>query len=481
VTRAYAGLLAFDVALLCAGGCVLYGIGLVRDARSALRLAGLAFVVGWATFGVLASLALAAGLAVTVGEALAICALIAGAGFLLGRRVPPAAPTRPHRSAPWARRLAWGAGAMLACYLVALLVKAFVAPADTFWDTWAFWLPKAKAIYFFGGLDTRQGAFASFASPDYPPLLPGMDSTAFHFMGGIHAAALPLQAWVLVSAFFAGAGALLVRRVSPALVWPSLAMIAFMPRAGYYLLSAFADEPLAILLGLSAVCAALWLLDDDPRYAGLCGVFLAGATMLKNEGFLFGLFLTLVLGAVVVFQNRRRWRPAAALVLVPLLTIVPWKIWLATHGQPTSSPYYKFSNLAHPGYLADRAGRLERALSDLPQYLFAPHRWALVVPLALAAAALAFRTRSGLAVLLVGWLAVALLGLATVYWISPVPIGWYIATSAERVVLSMVVVCGLLFPLLLSQASSSREEGVRSTGNVRKRSSGRSQLVGGGG
>jgi hypothetical protein len=74
-------------------------------------------------------------------------------------------------------------------------------------------------------------------------------------------------------------------------------------------------------------------------------------------------------------------------VLVPLLTIVPWKIWLATHDQPTSSPYYKFSNLAHPGYLANRAGRLERALSDLPQYLFAPHRWALVVPLALAAAA----------------------------------------------------------------------------------------------
>jgi hypothetical protein len=140
------------------------------------------------------------------------------------------------------------------------------------------------------------------------------------------------------------------------------------------------------------------------------------------------------------------------LVLVPLLVIVPWKIWLATHAQPTSSPNYKFSNLAHPIFLADRVHRLGRAVSELPQYLFAPSRWLLVVPLALAAAALAGRRRPALALLLVGWLTLALLGLATIYWISPLPIGWFIATSAERVELSMVVVCGLLFPLLLCEA-----------------------------
>ena len=38
------------------------------------------------------------------------------------------------------------------------------------WDAWAFWVPKGKAIYFFGGLD--EGFFTSLPGSSYPPLVP---------------------------------------------------------------------------------------------------------------------------------------------------------------------------------------------------------------------------------------------------------------------------------------------------------------------
>jgi hypothetical protein len=454
--RAYAGLLALDCLLLATGASVLFALGLLRG-RSGWRLAGLAFLVGWACFGVLDSLALVAGLAVTVPEAVVLCAALSVAAAANYRRIPAARPALAlEEQSPWLRLLGLGAAALLAAYLVALLVQALVAPADPFWDSWAFWLPKAKSIYFFGGLDTGPGAFTSFANRDYPPLLPGMDATAFHFMGGVHPAALPVQGWALAAAFVAAVAALLGRRVPAGILWPSLATIVVMPRFAHYALSALADAPLALMLGLAAVCAALWLLDGDRRHAALCGVFLAASALLKNEGLLFGLFLVLALGVAVLFETRTRWRTVLALAAVPLLAILPWKIWLGANGEPTSSPYYRFSDLLHPGYLAGRAHRLGTAVYDLPQYLLAPHRWLLTVPLAVAAAVLVARRRPGLALLPVGFVVLALLGTATIYWISSIPVDWYIATSAERVVLSMVVVAGALFPLLLAEAPLAR-------------------------
>ena len=47
----------------------------------------------------------------------------------------------------------------------------FAEPSD--WDAWSFWLPKAKSIVYFGGLDTSTGGFTSFANSegwiDIPP------------------------------------------------------------------------------------------------------------------------------------------------------------------------------------------------------------------------------------------------------------------------------------------------------------------------
>ena len=58
----------------------------------------------------------------------------------------------------------------------ALLRRSLGDGAPLQWDAWAFWLPKAKSLLDFGGLDTAVGGFTSFANPGYPPLVPALEA-----------------------------------------------------------------------------------------------------------------------------------------------------------------------------------------------------------------------------------------------------------------------------------------------------------------
>jgi hypothetical protein len=65
VTSSYLGLAVLDVFLLAAGMGLLYGVGLVRSGRDALRNAGLALVAGWAAVGIIETTALVLGAPLT--------------------------------------------------------------------------------------------------------------------------------------------------------------------------------------------------------------------------------------------------------------------------------------------------------------------------------------------------------------------------------------------------------------------------------
>ena len=462
MTRAYVGLLALDLLLLATGTCVLYATGLVRDSRGALRLAGLSFVAGWARYGVLASLALIVGLSLTAVQTIALCVLITAAALLIGRRVP-AAPTPRAESAgpPWLRWVGIAAAALLALYFAAFLVRAFVSPAEEFWDGWAFWLPKAKAIYYFGGLDTGPGGFTHFASRDYPPLLPGFDATAFHFMGGAHPSVLPVHV-VPGASFLGAAGALLIRRVPSGFVWPVLAALALTPRFSSNLLSSIADQPVAIMLSLAAVCGALWLLEDGRPWLVLCGILLAAAALLKNEGLLFGLVLVAALGVGVLVEGGKRWRPILALACVPLLAIVPWKIW-AGLARPTDVVRLLLLVIPPAPRTARRPRRqawdgADRSPAVRPRPVPVVADGAAVS----ATAALLARRRPALALLPTVFFALAFLGLAFLYWIGSIPLDFWLNMSAERVAVSLVIVPGVLLPLLLSEALADAQPAVPS-------------------
>jgi hypothetical protein len=161
VTSEVAGLVALNVVLVAIGVALLAGIGFVRTPVDALRFIGLALVTGWAAIGITASLALMAGAALTVVEVVALAAVLAGGGALGARFVPAPRGSRARFTAVGAgNALAVAGAAVLLVYLEALFRRARLSEPGA-WDTWAFWLPKAKSIVYFDGLDTGQGGFTS--------------------------------------------------------------------------------------------------------------------------------------------------------------------------------------------------------------------------------------------------------------------------------------------------------------------------------
>jgi hypothetical protein len=448
VTREWLGLIALNAVLLGTGLALLAGLGVVRTAAQVLRFAGLALVTGWAALGIAASFALMAGAALTVVQTVAIAALLAAAGALAARVVPARAEQgRRLQTHGAANVLAVAGVAVLLVYLEALFRRARLSEPGA-WDTWAFWLPKAKSIVYFSGLDTDVGGFTSFANPDYPPLKPALDAIAFRFVGDVDPGALVVQHWLLTAAFFGALAALLAPRVRPAILWPSLAVLAVLPNFGALVGSLLADEPLALFFAVAGVCGGLWLLDRDPWLIALAGLFTAAAALVKNEGLMLALLLALLLAVVT---RGRPWRELAALAAAPVGAVIPWRLWMDANGVP-ESPALRLGDLVDPGYLADRTDRLSTALRELPPFLLAFDRWLLTVPLALGLALVLARRRPELSVYALGTVVLGFLGFATVYWASSYPLDWYIDTSAERVVSSLAVFAAALFPLLVSEA-----------------------------
>ena len=429
---------------------MLAGIGLVRDLRAAVRYAGLAFVLGWAATGVTASLALVAGLQLSVQTVLAFWTLLAAASLVLARTVPARTGSVIAEPSPLGQLIAF-AGAVL---LVAVLVASFQrtrASGPLHADAWGFWLPRAKTIFETGGIDTGLGGYTSFSHPEYPPLAPALDAIAFRFMGREDVLLLPIQHWVLFVAFLAALAGLLAGRVRPAFLWPSLASIALLPALERLVGSSLADEPLAELFALAGVCAALWLLEGDWRQAAVCGVLLASLSMTKNEGLMLGLVLVAALAAATALRS---WRTLVPLAAVVVLAAVPWRAWHRAHDVRDDSDY-RLGDLFDPGLLWDRIDRLGIALRELPQYALDPGRWLLAVPLALLLAALLARRRPQLAGFCAGTIFAVFLGYLTIYWIGLPEISFYLDSSAERISAGLAVFSAALAPLLAAEAYDS--------------------------
>jgi hypothetical protein len=446
--RELLGLAALDAVLLVTGLAILYGFGLVRTRRSALRLAGLAFLTGWAALGVGASLALVAGLALAVWQVLLVACVVVAPAAAVGRRVGAAAIERPLAARPGP--VALGAASVLGLYGAALLARTWLAGASTAWDAWAVWIPKAKSIVLFDGIDLGVGGFASFAHPYYPPLVPAMDAVAFRFMGSLDVTRLPLQDWLLFAAFVGALAGLLAGRVRPAILWPSLLALALMPSLDRLVGSSLADLPLALLFGLAGTCAALWLLEGVGAYLAVGGVLVAGAALTKNEGLPLGVLLALALVVCALLARRRPLLPVV-LGVVAVLAVLPWKLWLSAHDLPQTTEFY-YRDLLDPGFLGGRLDRLATALAEEPTYLLSPDQWLLAVPIALVAALLVASWRRGLAPLTAGVVVAGFVGQAAVWWIGRPPIDWFIETSAQRTLASLAVFSAAMVPLLLSEA-----------------------------
>jgi len=454
--RSLLGLVALNLFALGVGAGLLWGLRGWRSWWELARLAGLAYMLGVAAIGVALTLVLVVGIPfsfatiVLVGIALAAAGL--GVGVRLGRPRPLLGPG-PRRIGLAGAALA----ALVIVYLEALFRAARLSGLYAF-DAWSFWVPKAKAIYFFGGLDEQ--FFSELPNATYPPLVPALEATAFHFMGSPDVVTLHVQFWFLLAGFVAAVVGLLATRVPPVLLW-SFALLALVsPRVVGRTLEPQADFTLDYLFGLAALLVALWLLERQPWQLASATLFL-GATMLtKREGQL----LAACVIAAALAASWRGWRSAwprlglasACAVAVAL----PWRVWYVSHDLTGEFPTSGVTGLL------DNLDRARPSLQSVLSSAFDAGLWTVVLPLVIAAIVLAFiagaRTLPVYAALVYG---LALAGFTWAIWSFTeleVPIEQDEAINpVVRLTASLVILSVALAPLLLDAAWRGTDRAAR--------------------
>ena len=434
------------------GIAIMIGLGLVRARRDTLLLAGVAVIVGWAATGTWLTLLLVAGFDVSVGAVLLGWLGLVGAGAALTRRVPArsavAIPVPSGR-----RRLALLGAAAVVIVAAALVLVRSVFPTGLFHgDVWSFWIPKAKAIYYFDGLDTAAGGFTSQLSPDYPPLKPAVDAAVFAFAGEADPLLLPAHNAVLAVAFLAAAIAILWRLAGAEVAAGGGLVLVALPGFRDLAGSSLADESLALLFALATLLAVDWLFARDPRTLALASLLLAACVLTKNEG---ALLTAVVVGLLLIVARCRRHVLAAA--VAPAAAFVVWRVWLVAHDVPRN-PAQRFEKLGDPGYLADHLHQLAHGARRLAEEVSDPGLWSAAVPLALAATIALVRRRTDVAIIAAGIPLASLAGFAVVYWIGPSrvfafePQYTFIEDNVRRVVAPVALCSAALLPLLVREA-----------------------------
>lgn len=428
---------------------------------------GLAYLTGAAVIPLVLTILLVLGIPFDVATFGVVTLACIGLGLWLGVR--RGAEPEAEAGEPWWRRpwRSWPADHwIVALFILAFGTFAVVGMLDAFrvpilgWDSWSFYGRKAEMLSWHDSLIHAFFVAPNYAliHPDYPLQLPIFEALHFRAAGMIDTQTVDRHLWLLLVSFVWGAAYLVRDRVRP-IVWaPLLLLAAVAPGVWEQLLEANADIPMAIFAGMGAIALALWVSgprEGGGRYLALGAAMIAAAGNTKNEGLMVAVALLLVTGvAVLVYGLRRRDFLIAAGAVI--LAELPWRIWMSANGIETE---FSLSRGLSPGYLFHHASRIWPSIRTLGHELSDQGRWLYLLPLAVVVvlAALISGTGRRVAAFYTAVFAVVCAGFVWNYWASVWPIGWYLETSAGRIisvliflsVAALVHVSGLLLSSLL--------------------------------
>ena len=271
-------------------------------------------------------------------------------------------------------------GLLVVLYLEALFRAGRLAGLSA-WDAWAFWVPKAKAIYFFGGLDEQ--FFREPVNPRYPPLLPALE-------------ARPSISWARPMSLPCTCSSGFSRAVSPAVAGLLAPRVS---RAGSLAIPAVgsrrsarrranldpqADFLLDYFFALAALLVALWLLDRQPWQLVAASLLLGAAMLTKREGLLLAACVIAAAWVASWRDRRYAWPRLAVAAACGVAVAVPWRIWFSSRELSGELPEAGFLGLF------DHLDRAWPALRSVLSTVFDYDLWVMVPPLAGAAIVLAF-------------------------------------------------------------------------------------------
>jgi hypothetical protein len=477
-----ADLAPFGVDLLMALG----GLGLLVAFRvvpvraSSMAAAfGLAYLTGAAFLPLAMSVLVIIGVPFTLATFVIVALVCMASGLWFGWR--PAAERPPAPAAPpWWRRSwrTWTADNwIVGLFVVAFAIFAVVGMLDAFqvpllgWDSWSFYGRKAEMLAWHDSLIPGFWGSANygFIHPDYPLQLPVFEALHMRAAGNVDTQAVLRHFWLLLVAFVWGGAYLLRDRVRPVVWAPLLLLAALAPGVWIQLLEGNADVPMAIFAGMGAIALALWVNEDpagDGRpYLALGAVLIAAAGNTKNEGLMVAVALLVVTGVVVLLRGLR-WRDYLVAAGAVIVVQLPWRIWMSSHGVETE---FSLSRGLSPGFLFHHADRIWPSIRTLGHELSDQGRWLYLLPLAVMVvlAALISGTGRRVAAFYTAVFAVVCAGFIWNYWASELPIGWYVESSAGRIISVLLFICiaalvhvtGLLFNALMRPSVGSPADG----------------------
>jgi hypothetical protein len=314
---------------LLAGTCV-YAALIERPQRldGWLRALGHGYLLGMALVVVLLQVLQPAPQSAFAWLAVPLAVLALAAGVLAWRRAPAAiGPVAPAALEPrWTRWLLLALLLWLTLRGASLVTEMALRPLFP-WDAWATWSVKAKAWYLGDGWHRFVGFDDWLADPQaryvaawyYPDAVPTLEVWFASAAGGWRAAAV-LSLWP--GLWLAGLAVLVGQvRAGPAPLW--LALVAGFCWASLPLvqthvaLAGYADLPLAVVFGASALALGRAALGHGRRHLVLALAFAMMLPAIKQEGALW--LLVLLIGAVhlALSTRRRAWLlPAAGLAVL---------------------------------------------------------------------------------------------------------------------------------------------------------------------
>ena len=466
--RAIGGLIVLHLFFLGVGAGILWGLRGWQAWTEFLRLAGVAYLLGVASLMTLLTLALVIGLGFGPPLILACgIALVAGGlvlGWRNGRPLPRLLPRGWRIPSP----------SLLSAVLIAAIVVYFEAffrserLAELYdWDAWFTWTLKAKALFYFGGMEEwvfGTAAHSGGVLTSYPPGFPAVQAASFHAMGSADVVTLNLTYWFLTLGFVAAVAGLLAPRVRAMILLPVLLLALVVPGLTGIPVPGGADRPLAYLVATAALLVVLWLDERKGWQLAAATLLLAGAFLTKREGLLLGACVLAAAFAATWGDRRGAWPRLALSGIAAFVLALPWRIWVATQAFPDEGLETGiFETLENVG----RAWpSLELALRAMFGYGF----WLVLPAVAVAAALLAFlagaRKPAAFALVFLG------LAVAANTWIT-----WsqtffgltldYSLNPATRFMVTPVLTAAAVTPLLLERAwaaVSGRRAGLRRRG-----------------
>jgi len=434
-----------------AGLGLLAVLGFGSTARELLRYAAVAPLAGMAWMGVLAATLATLGSRLSVaGMVLVTVATCAGGALRVVRRPdePAARPARRRRSLVDNLVVA---ASLLALGVVTLFAVALfrIKPLAEY-DGWAMWGMKSRAIAALGAADPALFASQAYARLhlEYPLLLPSLHALPLQLLDRFESKAVVLDCLVLGLAGLAAVWGLLRDLVRPSILLPFLAALATAPAFFGQLATGYADVPLAMFVAAGVVASARWLLDDARMWLVLTTLFVAAATLTKNEGLLFGVATYVAL--LVAAEGRRR----AVLVsgAVVALVYAPWRAYVAIHD--LGAPDYDLSSSFNLPWVVRRLDRAPEAAEGLLRRATEQYQFGFLLALGAVAVVVALLVgprRLGILGGAFGLLSFA--GLTWIYVLTPADVSDYLSSNGDRVIVSLVVGLTALAPLLLEEST----------------------------